>query len=208
MAGSNEELLVKLRCLASLLQQLNAQTACAAVNEAMAALAPASGGTPDYSPASHLAPAQEPAGGGEVDAKQALGEYLTEELPKVAPDVDWFDGRYMEQLVDGAFAAMRLATPTPQAAACTCPSGDGSLRWPCPTHPPQAAGVSEAWALHLMGPDSIYAAPSYEAALRVANAVNVEFADRPVKPYAVVVPWNGDAKSHAAGLADWEGAWN
>lgn len=19
---------------------------------------------------------------------------------------------------------------------CTCPSGDGSLRWPCPTHPP------------------------------------------------------------------------
>lgn len=20
--------------------------------------------------------------------------------------------------------------------ACTCPSGDGSLRWPCPVHPP------------------------------------------------------------------------
>lgn len=22
---------------------------------------------------------------------------------------------------------------------CTCPSGDGSLRWPCPVHPPEAA---------------------------------------------------------------------
>lgn len=22
------------------------------------------------------------------------------------------------------------------APACTCPSGDGSLRWPCPAHPP------------------------------------------------------------------------
>lgn len=22
---------------------------------------------------------------------------------------------------------------------CTCPSGDGSLRWPCPRHPPESA---------------------------------------------------------------------
>lgn len=29
--------------------------------------------------------------------------------------------------------------PTP----CTCPSGDGSLRWPCPTHPP-ADGPADA----------------------------------------------------------------
>ena len=28
-------------------------------------------------------------------------------------------------------------TPTPQVdSTCTCPSGDGSLRWPCPQHPP------------------------------------------------------------------------
>lgn len=25
--------------------------------------------------------------------------------------------------------------PAPIAAVCTCPSGDGSLRWPCPVHP-------------------------------------------------------------------------
>ena len=24
-----------------------------------------------------------------------------------------------------------------EAKTCTCPSGDGSLRWPCPVHPPE-----------------------------------------------------------------------
>lgn len=32
------------------------------------------------------------------------------------------------------------AAPQPPEA-CTCPSGDGSLRWPCPKHPPEAAPV-------------------------------------------------------------------
>lgn len=27
------------------------------------------------------------------------------------------------------------AQPAPVAPVCTCPSGDGSLRWPCPLHP-------------------------------------------------------------------------
>lgn len=26
--------------------------------------------------------------------------------------------------------------PEPEGLRCTCPSGDGSLRWPCPSHPP------------------------------------------------------------------------
>ncbi|WP_047236915.1 ead/Ea22-like family protein [Chromobacterium subtsugae] len=26
-----------------------------------------------------------------------------------------------------------------QPLTCTCPSGDGSLRWPCPRHPPESA---------------------------------------------------------------------
>lgn len=29
----------------------------------------------------------------------------------------------------------RHAQPVPVAPVCTCPSGDGSLRWPCPVHP-------------------------------------------------------------------------
>lgn len=24
-----------------------------------------------------------------------------------------------------------------EVKTCTCPSGDGSLRWPCPVHPPK-----------------------------------------------------------------------
>ena len=31
-----------------------------------------------------------------------------------------------------------LYTAPPSAPVCTCPSGDGSLRWPCPVHPPSA----------------------------------------------------------------------
>ena len=33
--------------------------------------------------------------------------------------------------------AMLAAAPTPPSQQCTCPSGDGSLRWPCPSHPPE-----------------------------------------------------------------------
>ena len=29
-----------------------------------------------------------------------------------------------------------IASPAPPSQQCTCPSGDGSLRWPCPAHPP------------------------------------------------------------------------
>lgn len=38
------------------------------------------------------------------------------------------------------YNAMLAAAPQPPEA-CTCPSGDGSLRWPCPQHPPEAAPV-------------------------------------------------------------------
>lgn len=34
-----------------------------------------------------------------------------------------------------------MTTPTPASSAmtCTCPSGDGSLRHPCPVHPPEGS---------------------------------------------------------------------
>lgn len=31
-------------------------------------------------------------------------------------------------------------------ATCTCPSGDGSLRWPCPAHPPAAPPERDLYA--------------------------------------------------------------
>ncbi|HHK3409697.1 TPA: hypothetical protein ACQSKB_004312, partial [Pseudomonas aeruginosa] len=30
-----------------------------------------------------------------------------------------------------------------ESKICTCPSGDGSLRWPCPAHPAEQAGGDE-----------------------------------------------------------------
>lgn len=39
--------------------------------------------------------------------------------------------RQLEALIRQSLAAMDLA---PVAPVCTCPSGDGSLRWPCPVH--------------------------------------------------------------------------
>ncbi|QFG06758.1 hypothetical protein CPT_Mulock_056 [Klebsiella phage Mulock] len=33
--------------------------------------------------------------------------------------------------------------PAPIASVCTCPSGDGSLRWPCPVHPGKSPAQSD-----------------------------------------------------------------
>ena len=41
----------------------------------------------------------------------------------------------VEQEVRAALAQ----PPAPTAQQCTCPSGDGSLRWPCPQHPANIA---------------------------------------------------------------------
>ncbi|HDW1350545.1 TPA: hypothetical protein RK213_003328 [Klebsiella michiganensis] len=35
---------------------------------------------------------------------------------------------------DYVFPLYRHAQPAPASPVCTCPSGDGSLRWPCPVH--------------------------------------------------------------------------
>lgn len=37
-----------------------------------------------------------------------------------------------------AITALESALSSHPQADCTCPSGDGSLRWPCPVHPPVA----------------------------------------------------------------------
>lgn len=55
------------------------------------------------------------------------------------------DGRCMKR--QALCAANGTADAKPAGAvplpACTCPSGDGSLRWPCPTHP--SSGYEQGW---------------------------------------------------------------
>jgi hypothetical protein len=43
---------------------------------------------------------------------------------------------------DTTTTVIQPAATTASTATCTCPSGDGSLRWPCPQHPPEATTAS------------------------------------------------------------------
>lgn len=48
------------------------------------------------------------------------------------PVIDWLRN-------SGLYAAQNPKSMAPKF--CTCPSGDGSLRWPCPVHPPEVKVV-------------------------------------------------------------------
>lgn len=41
----------------------------------------------------------------------------------------------------------RHAQPAPVAPVCTCPSGDGSLRWPCPVHPGNSRVIPDGYVM-------------------------------------------------------------
>ena len=49
----------------------------------------------------------------------------------------------VEAIVDDACRAAML----PAAPACTCPSGDGSLRWPCPVHPGNSPVIPDGYVM-------------------------------------------------------------
>lgn len=38
----------------------------------------------------------------------------------------------------------RHAQPAPASPVCSCPSGDGSLRWPCPVHPGNSPAIPDS----------------------------------------------------------------
>ncbi|EOV3798685.1 TPA: hypothetical protein ACQQSP_001398 [Pseudomonas aeruginosa] len=89
-----------------------------------------------------------------------------------------------------------------QAPSCTCPSGDGSLRHPCPAHP--AAERPELWAVHAQGPDELYAAFTREDAEKHAAELNALPMPEGITVDAVVVssPW--PAVEHWQYLAEQE----
>lgn len=75
-------------------------------------------------------------------ASQAVAE-------PVAEWVNWeqgFQHLRAEGLPDGTQLYAAPVAQQSKALTCTCPSGDGSLRWPCPKHPPEAIQPVEAGA--------------------------------------------------------------
>ena len=67
-----------------------------------------------------------------------------------------------------ACAAVKRAAlaqpPAPTAQQCTCPSGDGSLRWPCPQHP---ANIAQPVQQPGAEPDEFLGLPFNEAKTRI-----------------------------------------
>ncbi|QUI48287.1 hypothetical protein [Pseudomonas aeruginosa] len=89
-----------------------------------------------------------------------------------------------------------------KAPSCTCPSGDGSLRHPCPAHP--AAERPELWAVHAQGPDELYAAFSREDAEKHAAELNALPMPEGIAVGAVVVPSPWPEAEHWKYLAEQE----
>lgn len=74
---------------------------------------------------------------------------------------------------------------------------------------------NELWAMHVQGPDDMWAAPSKERAEAAAKALNDFWAEKiaskndPDYPVvnAVVVPWDGTPEAHAKAVVKWAGEW-
>ena len=65
------------------------------------------------------------------------------------------------------------------------------------------------WAIHIQGPDDLFAMPSKEAAESHAEILNKEFKARKIEGgenyptiNVAVIPWNGSAESHANNMTE------
>lgn len=66
-------------------------------------------------------------------AKLADGRTMAFHSPLVHEQMQALSDRI--RAIPGEIDALHSKSVAPMA--CTCPSGDGSLRWPCPAHPPE-----------------------------------------------------------------------
>ncbi|HFN0573233.1 TPA: DUF551 domain-containing protein [Klebsiella quasipneumoniae subsp. similipneumoniae] len=85
----------------------------------------------------------------------------------------------VEAIVDDACrAAILPATPV-----CTCPSGDGSLHWPCPVHPGNSPAIPDGYVMVPKEPTEEMLQASYrEAAVYSPTAYRAMIAAAPQSP--------------------------
>lgn len=77
------------------------------------------------------------------------------------------------------------------------------------------AAENELWAMHVQGPDDVWAAPSKERAEAAAIRLNDFWAEKiaskndPDFPMinAVVIPWSSSPESHAEAVKKWAAEW-
>lgn len=79
---------------------------------------------------------------GTVDTPPEFNDAMHGAFSAIRNDIDRAD---MEAIWEGMWRAATAPVSAAPPVDCTCPSGDGSLRWPCPEHPP--AGGQELPAL-------------------------------------------------------------
>lgn len=72
---------------------------------------------------------------------KALG-VLGMAIPESREEFNFQTERWIQRLID---RVIRYADEFQAAPACTCPSGDGSLRWPCPVHPGNSPAIPDTW---------------------------------------------------------------
>nr|WP_290896161.1 hypothetical protein [Azonexus sp.] len=73
--------------------------------------------------------------------------------------------------------------------------GDGVKQWADTNEP-----VEPLYAVHVEGPDDLFAAPSQADAIAVAMHINNALAGMATKPNAKAVPWPHDADAHTENL--------
>ncbi|HGT4145224.1 TPA: DUF551 domain-containing protein [Klebsiella pneumoniae] len=79
-------------------------------------------------------------------ARMALAAMDSEPVIVVGDDGgDALSYRRLIQSFEPGTKLYRHAQPAPVAPVCTCPSGDGSLRWPCPVHPGNSPVIPDGW---------------------------------------------------------------
>lgn len=87
------------------------------------------------------------------------------------------------------------------APTCTCPSGDGSLRWPCPAHRDECTNASANERVRDFV-ERFFAHRPYSAE-NVVEAICAALSEQPATPAPVQVPWPQSVTVEASA---WEAA--